>query len=241
MQRYEEHELSRLLPMMGDADLNALAADIRENGLRAPITLLEGKILDGRNRYKACKIAQTEPRFRDFNGDGDPLAFILSANVHRRHLTTSQRAMIAADLETMRHGKPREKEGDAHISREQVAKDLNVSPRSVATAKGVLAGASKEDIQAVKRGEKTINEVSRQLKTQPAENRKAETPQKQLDKTGYAIPESVLPDSNSATETRKQLLTKIPSVRSELNTALNKQDIIFAEVTNTTVADLDNA
>jgi hypothetical protein len=65
MQTYQEHELSKLLPMMEESDLGELAADISLNGLRAPITLFEGKILDGRNRYKACHLVKVAPRFRD--------------------------------------------------------------------------------------------------------------------------------------------------------------------------------
>jgi hypothetical protein len=81
-----------------------LENDIRENGLRFPIVLLDGLVLDGRNRYRACKTVGVEPRFQDFNGNGDPVAFIVSVNVKRRHLNTSQRAMIAAKLANMPRG-----------------------------------------------------------------------------------------------------------------------------------------
>ena len=66
---------------MGDADLQALAADIGANGQHEPIRLYRGKILDGR----ACAIANAEPRFASYDG-ADPLAFVISLNLKRRHL-----------------------------------------------------------------------------------------------------------------------------------------------------------
>src|SRR5262245_56882290 len=96
------HPYADLFPLMTAEELDALAADIRANGLRKPIVLLEGKILDGRNRYKACLIAGVEPRFEDYTGD-DPLGYVNSENIARRHLTPGQRAMIAAK-EWVQHG-----------------------------------------------------------------------------------------------------------------------------------------
>jgi hypothetical protein len=236
MQKYEDHELSKLLPMMGESDLSELAADISLNGLRAPITIHEGKILDGRNRYKACGIAKVAPRFRDLNGDGDPLAFIISANITRRHLTESQRAIIAAKLVGMNRGGDRKSEGRAEgRTLQQAADAVSVSRRSAATAKQVLKEAPPQEVEKIERGEKTVTQVARETKA------KKEKPEAQLDRTGYPIPDSILFDWNRAAETSKALLSHISAVRSELRNAFKEQDIIFAEVTNTTEADLNNA
>jgi hypothetical protein len=79
--------------MLGDDELGALAADIAANGLHQPIvTTPAGLVLDGRNRLAACERAGVEPTFVVY--DGDPVAYVLSANEHRRHLTPSQRAML---------------------------------------------------------------------------------------------------------------------------------------------------
>jgi hypothetical protein len=74
----------------------AIRLGLEENGLREPI-VVEGKIRDGRNRFCACGELGIQPELEYFNG-GAPAAFVLSMNLHRRHLTTSQRAMIAAEI-----------------------------------------------------------------------------------------------------------------------------------------------
>ena len=61
-----------------------------------PIITLDGKILDRRNRFKACKETGVEPIVEDYQGN-DPLSFVISVNKERRHLTPSQKAAIAVD------------------------------------------------------------------------------------------------------------------------------------------------
>lgn len=90
------HPYADRFPMLGDEELDRLAADIAENGLQQPIVLDgEGRILDGRNRWAACERAGVTPDTVTFDGD-DEAAFVLSANVSRRHLTTGQQAMSTA-------------------------------------------------------------------------------------------------------------------------------------------------
>ena len=82
---------------MQGAEFDELVADIKKNGLVEPIVLLEDKILDGRNRYRACIAARVDPTFRPFTGD-DPAAYVTSANVRRRHLTAEQKRELIAKL-----------------------------------------------------------------------------------------------------------------------------------------------
>jgi len=67
-------------------EFGQLVDDLREHGLLQPIVLHEGRILDGRNRYRACQHAGVEPRFEEWDGES-PTAYVLSLNLHRRHLT----------------------------------------------------------------------------------------------------------------------------------------------------------
>jgi ParB-like chromosome segregation protein Spo0J len=97
--KLEPHPLSAIFPPISDEDFGKLAADIKLNGLHQAIVRYQGKILDGNNRYRACELAKIAPKFTDFNGD-DAAArnYVISANIHRRHLSPDQRREIIATL-----------------------------------------------------------------------------------------------------------------------------------------------
>ncbi len=97
MRRPPLHPACKIFPALGREDLEELAHDIAQNGLRNPIVMCHGKLLDGRNRWEACKLANVEPRFTEFDGD-DPIGWVVSQNLVRRHLNASQRAVVAFDL-----------------------------------------------------------------------------------------------------------------------------------------------
>jgi hypothetical protein len=87
-----------------DADaMRDLVADVKKHGLQEPIVLFGGLVLDGVHRQDACALAEIEPRYVHFekmNGstqEAGPLAFVMSHNLRRRHLTPSQKAAVAAD------------------------------------------------------------------------------------------------------------------------------------------------
>jgi DNA modification methylase/ParB-like chromosome segregation protein Spo0J len=101
----EFHEFAAVFPLMDEADLQALADDIRQRGQQEQIIRFEGKILDGRNRYTACRLAGVEPSMWDFKGSREEaLHFVWSENYHRRHLTSSQQAGCVADYERINAG-----------------------------------------------------------------------------------------------------------------------------------------
>lgn len=96
---YEIHEVANLFPYMQPDEYEALKQDILENGLREPIWLHERKIVDGRNRYRACLETGVEPTFKEWDRRGSLVAFVVSMNVKRRHLTAGQRAMIGIEVD----------------------------------------------------------------------------------------------------------------------------------------------
>jgi len=92
---YPVHPAATLFPMMDAEALQALAADIREHGQREPVILFNGAVLDGRNRLRACELAGVEPQFVTRDDVESPTTFVLSLNLHRRHLTPVQCAALA--------------------------------------------------------------------------------------------------------------------------------------------------
>lgn len=89
---YENHPAANAFPMMDAQRFSEIKADIAEKGQLEPITLCEGKILDGRNRHKACLELGIEPKVRHF--DADPWAHAWSLNGQRRDLVQEQRYLI---------------------------------------------------------------------------------------------------------------------------------------------------
>lgn len=158
------HPLANLFPLLDGEAFDALVADIEENGLQDPVVLHEdGSILDGRNRYRACQAAGVDARMEMFHGP-DPLAFVISKNLKRRHLNESQRAMVAARLANMRQGERTDLEPSAKsrkVDQASAATRLNVSPRLVQSAKAVQEKATPEIKDAVDRGHLAVSAAAK--------------------------------------------------------------------------------
>jgi hypothetical protein len=135
---YELHPLCVLFPRMAGADFDALREDIRANGLRTPIVLHDGMILDGGNRYRACIEAGVTPEFVEFAG-GNLWSFVWSMNGSRRHLSPGQQAAIVAsgkDWATAQtHGGSRRSDQGATLHLETVAQRAAESGASERTQK----------------------------------------------------------------------------------------------------------
>ena len=90
------HPYADQFPMLPQAELEELAQSIRDSGLRQPIVVtVDGLILDGRNRFRACRMAGVEPETVVYEG-ADLAEYVLDANITRRNMTTGQRAMATA-------------------------------------------------------------------------------------------------------------------------------------------------
>lgn len=155
-QSYDFHALANTLPLIDGAEFDELVDRIRQDGLIDPITLWQGKILDGRNRYRACQAAGVEAHFEEFDGDEDAARrLVYSKNITRRHLTDSQKAMAAARLI----------EGSkTEVGRMQAVTDAavqaGVSPRTVSDARMVLKNAPSNVVSMVDRGEVSVSRAA---------------------------------------------------------------------------------
>jgi len=161
MTRYPLHPAAEIFPEMDAPALAGLTADIAANGQREPILILDGQVIDGRCRLRACEQLGIEPLVRHLGATvvGDPYVLAVSLNLHRRHLTESQRATVAARLETADRGRPHKDANwhDLPVTRDDAAKLLNVGVRSVARAAKVLQDGIPELVAAVDQGEVAVS------------------------------------------------------------------------------------
>lgn len=190
MEEMKYHPAAAIFPILSSEELGELAEDIKANGLIEPITLFEGMILDGRNRYEACKLSGIKPRFIELPpGMETPYSWVLGKNLHRRHLTTSQRAAIAAELRPMLMAEaekrktatefnaatgaqmpPPDNKGLTGKSAKIAAEMLGISERIVKEAAAVKK-EKPEEFEKIKAGEKTVRAAYVELKSRPLTER----------------------------------------------------------------------
>lgn len=168
----EYHEAANIFPLEKET-IPELAKDIKANGLLCPIETFEGKILDGRRRYLACKMAKVEPDFYPVKVP-DPISYVLSLNLLRRHLSTKQRGIVAGNADRLydelkKEAKEREKAGgklagrgrpqkgkeklpypkDKGQSRDKLGKQFNISGRTAERGRNVVKKGIPEVAEAV--------------------------------------------------------------------------------------------
>jgi hypothetical protein len=186
------HPYAELFPPMTHPDFDRLCGDIQWHGLQEDIVTHEGQVLEGRNRYLACLAKGVPPRFRPYAGEcGSPLAFVVARNLHRRHLTESQRALVAARLKPLfeeecqqrqqvglkrgsespvgLNSTPREKPAEMARSAERAAELMKVSPFTVKAADKVKKQGVLALVEAVAAGKVSVSAAAR-IAALPAEH-----------------------------------------------------------------------
>lgn len=179
------HPVANIFPLMSGDELQGLVDDINLHGLREPIWRHDGKIIDGRNRFTACLKAGVTPRYQEWDGVGSLVEFVVSLNLHRRHLNESQRAMVASKLANLGRGERADRardvadRDDAKASSTvppttipQAASSLNVSEDLVYRARTVRANAEPEIVEAVESGKLTLGGAVSVMNEEPAEQRR---------------------------------------------------------------------
>jgi hypothetical protein len=123
----EFHPIADIFDLLEGEEFDELVKDISEHGLQLPIIKHEGKILEGRNRYRACLKSGVAPIFNTFSGT-DPVAYVISMNVRRRHMTSRQKQDALAKLFKL---KPK-------LSARQAAKMIGASPTTASETRNKL-------------------------------------------------------------------------------------------------------
>lgn len=171
---FEYHPLANIFPLIEGQAYKDLMSDVMKHGVREPVWLYEGKILDGRNRYRAATAMGARVEFREYEG-ADAVGFVISLNLHRRHLTESQRAAVAAKLANMVVGGKEANSANlpdcSQISQAKAAEMLNVSERSVRAAAKVMHDGDDDLIHAVERGEVAVSAAAKVAELPKAEQK----------------------------------------------------------------------
>jgi ParB-like chromosome segregation protein Spo0J len=187
------HPIANVWPMLDDDKLDELAEDIRQQGQLQPIWTFGGMILDGRNRFEACRRAEIKPIIMEYKGD-EPTAFAVSLNDRRRHMGKSALAAVAAELEPFfaEDAKRRQREsgGDkksasaksvmaklpepidkkpSDPARKEAATSVGVGERYVQDAKKVKAEAP-EVFERLKAGKITLQDAKREVAKKPTDD-----------------------------------------------------------------------
>jgi ParB-like chromosome segregation protein Spo0J len=228
---YKDHPLAELFPLMPDDELQALADDIKANGIKSKISIYEGKILDGRNRYRACKLAKVEPVFVEWKGK-DPLAHVISLNLHRRQLTAGQRAIVAAKIADMPHGGNRtpSKLHDVQLetTRAEAAEQMHVGKRTVDLATAVIK-ASPEKAAEVAAGTKSLYRAAEEIKQEAAKPQKKSGLNLPVDDRGVTLPADLVGLWNRRGEF-DEIAKLISKARVLLADAQKEDDRLFLQV-----------
>jgi hypothetical protein len=213
------HPAANIFPMMDDDRLKKLAEDIRLNGQRDAVVYFKQQVLDGRNRLAACALLGIEPQTCEIDDEDnfDPIAYVLSANLHRRELKTSQKAVCAARLCNMPHGGDRSKTPNDALTIDKCAELFSIGSKSVERALAVLRGGSTEVIKQCECGALSVALASK-LVDEVADKKE----QTKLAKEGKAaIKEYITPKSDYVSdEVTEEEIKKPAKPRMEIFKAL---------------------
>jgi ParB-like chromosome segregation protein Spo0J len=227
MTTYDFHPLAVLFPLMEGTEFDELVADIKTNGLQEHIALYERKILDGRNRYRACLAAKVTPV--TYNADPfitDPAAYVITANLHRRHLTAEQKRELIAKLLTTQPEK----------SDRRIAKTVKVSPTTVGTVRAELeetGDVSKLDTRTDSKGRKQAAKKSAKKAGRKVSKLKPVKPDPRIispklaDRVGRFAHDLILSERLLAIELRNLIMLEGARERlwADLDTGLKIEDV----------------
>lgn len=173
---YETHPIADAFPLLQGEEYERFKQSIKDNGLeRRDVALYEGKLLDARNRYRAC--LELGPAFvkklRFVEVTGDPFVYVIDHNINdRRHLNESQRVIAVCWLLKLKPGRPKKTRPRTELTASEAAKAAGVSESSIERGRAVLAGIP-ELVAAVEAGDIGLQEASQMAKLPEDQQRDA--------------------------------------------------------------------
>ena len=149
---YPLHPLAEIIPPMTEDEFQSLKEDIAAVGQIDAITLMDGMVLDGRHRLRACRELGIDPQFAEMDGATEEHAvnFVRSVNTKRRNLNKSQLAMVGAALAKY-----------SGMGVEEAANEVGISTRGIREGKAVIDGSADEVKDAVKEGRIAVSDAAK--------------------------------------------------------------------------------
>ena len=183
------HPAANIVPMMDEEQYQALVEDVRANGFLNPIKITkEGLLIDGRNRICASIDIELDAPIEEYS-PVDPVQYIVSENVKRRHLTVGQRAMIGTSIEEYHAKEAKGRQGvrtelptnpnisqnsdEGETSKHKAAKAVDVSHDSIARAKTIKQSAPDlaEEVQQGRSLHDAYKETKQRVEARPPQEK----------------------------------------------------------------------
>lgn len=192
-------EFKKLIPALTDEEYKQLKANILSEGIRDPLVLWNGYLVDGHNRYAIASEHGLDYKTvnKDFKDSNAVKEWMILNQFGRRNLSAYQRSTLALQLEDVFSAKAKEKEVERKTTFQkseksniepintikEIAKVANVSHDTIAKVKKIQAVATPEVKAQLSTGELSINQAYQEIKKEEKKEQK-EQERKELAEIG---------------------------------------------------------
>ena len=215
-------EFRDLIPPLNEEELKLLEASLAADGCESPLTVWNGVIVDGHNRYAICRKHDVPFSIQEKNFDTreEVMLWMLRNQLGRRNLNNYQRSELALKFEPlfahasekrMLAGKlvdpPQNSAEGSGETRKQIAKMAGVSHDTIKKVKRLHEHADEETKSRLRRGEMTVNKAYNELmqKEHEGETKICDRCRKEKSITAFAVPSNRHGFSSVCRECEKEI------------------------------------